>query len=102
MFCRALGAEEKQTEEGGAHIGFFLLCVCQTWGPCLNKRQAQSLTAAKTLFIHRRRASCVVVARLRAPVKLPYTQPTSGRGRTDGGAINELNPDGAALVDVLL
>lgn len=99
MFCRALGVEEKQTEGRGAHYGFFF-CVCQTWGPCLNKRQARSLTAAKTLFIHRRRAACVVVARLHAPVKLPYTQPASGR--TDGGAISELNPHREALVDALI
>lgn len=96
MFCRALGAEEKQTEGGGARIGGFSFVCVKHGGPRLNKRQAQSLTAAKTLFIHRRRAACVVVARLRAPVELPYTQPASGRGRTDGGAIGELNPDGGS------
>lgn len=96
--CFAAYSELRRSKQGaggrGSHRGFFF-CVCQTRGPCLNKRQAQSLTAAKTLFIRRRRAACVVVARLRAPVELPYTQPASGRGRTDGGAIGETNPDGA-------
>lgn len=50
MFCRALGAEEKQTEGGrGSHRGFFF-CVCQTRGAAFKQASGPVADSGENTF----------------------------------------------------